>query len=281
VILVSARADSQSTFEALELGADDLISKPFGARELLARVRATLANTRTRSDAAAARARAGERARRRGELRALVSDLKAAQRRVAVAADVERRRIEQNLHDGAQQRLLAIRLELGTLRKRLSQDDAVAAERIESLRVDLDEALEELREIAHGLYPPLLASDGLEAAIRTAARRAAIDVRIVRSEITRAPRSIESAVYFCCLEALQNAAKHAGPGAQASVEFTASDGALQFKVGDDGVGFDQRAVRHGYGLINLRDRVEALGGRIEVVSAPGAGTTVRGEIPLP
>jgi signal transduction histidine kinase len=88
-------------------------------------------------------------------------------------------------------------------------------------------------------------------------------------------------VYFCCLEALQNAAKHAGPGAQASVEFTASDGALQFKVGDDGVGFDQRAVRHGYGLINLRDRVEALGGRIEVVSAPGAGTTVRGEIPLP
>lgn len=281
VILISARADPQSTLAALELGADDLISKPFGARELLARVRATLENTRVRSDAAAARARAGERARSRGELRTLVNDLKATQRRVAVAADAERRRIEQNLHDGAQQQLLAIRLELVALCERSAQHDPIVAAQLEVLRGKLDEALRELRELAHGLYPPLLESDGLEAAMRAAARRAAIKVTIDRCNVIRAPRSIESAVYFCCLEALQNATKHAGPGARASVALKTSDGALQFQVSDDGVGFDPGAVRHGFGLVNLADRVEALGGRIEVVSEPGSGTTIRGEIPLP
>ncbi|HTX13409.1 MAG TPA: histidine kinase [Solirubrobacteraceae bacterium] len=230
---------------------------------------------------AEARGRVEERARHEGELRALLNDLRAAQRRVAVAGDSERRRIERDLHDGAQQRLMALRLELGLLQERVRDDPNRAAEMLRSLRLELDEALEELRELAHGLYPPLLASDGLAAALSATARRSAIPVTVEASGMTRAPRSIESAAYFCCLEALQNAAKHAGPGARAAIELRMDGGVLSFSVHDDGAGFDPSVERAGYGLINLRDRLNALGGDASVTSSLGAGTTLTGHIPLP
>jgi signal transduction histidine kinase len=229
----------------------------------------------------ATRGRVEERARHEGELRALLNDLRAAQRRVAVAGDAERRRIERDLHDGAQQRLMALRLELGLLEERVRDDPKRATEMLRALRLELDGAVEELRELAHGLYPPLLASDGLVAALAATARRSAIPVTIDASGMSRAPRSIESAAYFCCLEALQNAAKHAGPDARAVVELRMDAGCLRFSVRDDGAGFDASVMRPGYGLINLRDRLSALGGGASVSSSPGAGTTVSGHIPLP
>jgi signal transduction histidine kinase len=222
-----------------------------------------------------------ERARREGESQILLNDLRAAQRRVALAGDAERRRIERDLHDGAQQRLMALRLELGLLEERVRDDPKRATEMLRSLRLELDDALQELRELAHGLYPPLLASDGLEAALVATARRSAIPVTIDASGMTRAPREIESTAYFCCLEALQNAAKHAGPDARAVIELRMEKGCLSFSVRDDGAGFDLGDMRPGYGLINLRDRVSALGGDASVTSAPGAGTMVTGRVPLP
>ncbi len=280
VILLSARADPDSTLHALELGADDYIIKPFGAPELLARARATLQNARARIDAAAARGKIQERERLEGELRALLSDLRAAQRRVAAARDAERRRVERDLHDGAQQRLMAIRLELGLVQELLDRDPGAARERLDELRYELDAAVEQLRELAHGLYPPLLASDGLYAALVSVARHSAIPVAVDGDGMPRAPRSMESAAYFCCLEALQNATKHAGPGANVSIHLSIADEVLRFRVRDDGAGFDPDSARLGSGLINLRDRIDAIGGQVEVTSAPGQGTTVEGRIPL-
>lgn len=241
----------------------------------------TLPNARLRTDAAVTQGRLGERARHDDELRALLSDLRAAQHRVAVAGDTERRRIERDLHDGAQQRLMALRLELGLLEERLQDDPRRALEMLRGLRRDLDEALDELRELAHGLHPPLLASDGLEAALGVMARRSAIPVTIAATQMTRTARSIESTVYFCCLEALQNATKHAGPNAHVTIGLEMADGVMRFAVSDSGAGFDPCAVRPGHGLINLRDRLQALGGDASVTSSPGAGTIVAGHIPLP
>ncbi len=223
-------------------------------------VHAAVRNARGRSDAAAARGRVEERARHEGELRALLTDLQAAQRRVAEAGDAERRRIERDLHDGAQQRLMALRLELGLLEERFRDDPKRAAAMLSGLRLELDEAVEELRELAHGLYPPLLASDGLVDALGATARRSAIPVTIDAVGMARAARSIESTAYFCCLEALQNATKHAGPDARAAIELRMEGGFLSFSVRDDGAGFDPDGTRPGYGLINLRDRLNALGG---------------------
>ena len=279
VILVSALADARSAEQAFRLGVDDFIVKPFSARELIARVEATIEAARLRSESAAASARAEEHGRAQHELRALLNELRAAQRRVVIAADAERSRIERDLHDGAQQRLVAIRLQLGLIDEIVETDPQGACRQLHTLRRDLDEALEEMRELAHGLYPPLLTSDGLSAALSAAARRAAIPVTIVGSEIERAPRPVETAAYFCCLEALQNAAKHAGPGARATIELRISDGVFEFAIRDDGEGFDAGAVHRGQGLTNLRDRLAALGGQAEIISAPGEGTTVLGQIP--
>lgn len=279
VILVSARADPESTLEAFRLGADDYLVKPFGARELLARTRSVLESSRLRNAEAEARGRAEERALAHDELRSLLNDLKAAQGRIAAAGDAERRRIERNLHDGAQQRLTAIRLELGLLSERLATNP-IARGQLDALRTELDEAVKELRELAHGLYPPILASAGLPAAFATAARQAAIPVELVAADIARLPPAVENAVYFCCMEALQNVVKHAGEDARATIELVVRHGALEFRVSDDGIGFDRDAVTNGHGLTNLTDRLAALGGEVVITSAPGRGTTVAGQIPL-
>lgn len=237
-----------------------------------------------RSIAAARHREAGQRrvpdARHEAELRVLLNDLRAAQRRVVAAGDAERRRIERDLHDGAQQRLMAVRLELGLLEERLHQEPNAAARQLAPLRRELDEALQELRELAHGLYPPLLASDGLQPALTAMGRRSPLPVRVQARGMKRAPRSVESTAYFCCVEALQNAVKHAGPAARVTITLAMNDHCLDFSVQDDGVGFDADVVAPGQGLINLRDRLSGLGGSMEIRSAPGAGTSVTGEIPL-
>jgi signal transduction histidine kinase len=198
---------------------------------------------------------------------------------VVAAADAERRRIERDLHDGTQQRLVAIRLELGEIAERFDQDSEVRADLLR-IRQTVEEALDELRDLAHGLFPPLLASDGLYAALDAAARQAPLPVVLDGDSLPRLPRAVETSVYFSCLEALQNVSKHAGSGAQAVVRLRAHDGALEFRVSDDGCGFDVSRTPSGDGITNLRDRLEAVGGYAEIDSQPGRGTTVFGWLPV-
>jgi signal transduction histidine kinase len=192
------------------------------------------------------------------------------------AADAERRRIERNLHDGAQQRLIAILMRL----EAIADDPANRQGALGPICEELARALEELRDLAHGLFPPLLVSDGLEAALDAATRRAGLPVRLEARGIGRFGPEVEAAVYFCCVEALQNAAKHAGAGARATVTISRTPSTLEFSVEDDGAGFVPAHTRQRYGLANLRDRVEALGGTSEIVSAPDRGTVVRGAVPI-
>ena len=213
-------------------------------------------------------------------VRTLWDDLRAAQRRVAAAGDAERRRIERNLHDGAQQRLISLRIELGLLDDLIEREPVEAAHRLGELRRELDDALDELRELAHGLYPPVLASDGLLAALAAMARRAPVPVRLDSAGVQRVAAPIESAAYFCCAEAVQNATKHGGDAVRVTIRLRMSDGLLRFSITDDGCGFDVRATEPQLGLANLRDRLEALGGDLEVSSDLGRGTTVAGAIPL-
>jgi signal transduction histidine kinase len=280
LILVSAKADHDSVTEALELGADDYIVKPFGARELLARVRATLENARIRTAAGVTRGRQTERTIKDAELRTLLNDLKAAQVRVVSAADAERRKIEQDLHDGAQQQLLALQLRLQSLTDSLDQNNPMVESKVLALQNGLDEAVSELRALAHGVYPAVLADEGLHAALAARARRQPGPVTVSGANIGRLQPEVESAVYFCCAEALQNVAKHAGPSVHAHVYLKVAGAVLEFEVQDDGCGFEPDRHPPGNGLLNLRDRLEALGGSLQVDSQPGHGTTVRGHVPL-
>jgi signal transduction histidine kinase len=210
------------------------------------------------------------------ERETLRDDLRESRSRLVAAADAERRRMERDLHDGAQQHLVLMRLQLGMVEKRLGNADPLVGE----LRATVDQALADLRDLAHGIYPPALESEGLTAALSQAGARFAIPVS-VEGDAARFPREIEAAVYFCCLEALQNAAKHGGPEATASVTVSAEDDSLEFAVADTGPGFDP-ATQHGsQGLDNMRDRIGALGGSLVIESAPGRGTTVTGTVPTP
>jgi signal transduction histidine kinase len=280
VMLLTARADTGSSVEGLRFGADEYLVKPFRSREFVARVGALVELSRLRREAAEFHGRLLERADKEESLRGLLGELRAAQRRTLVAGDAERRRIERDLHDGAQQRLVAIQLELGLLAEQLDHDPVAAHTALDRLRGDLDGALVELRELAHGLYPPLLISDGLVAALIAATRRTALPTTVQAADIGPLPPPVGAAVYFCCLEALQNAAKHAGTGSRAHVEIDLEAGTLRFRVTDDGVGFDPSRTSRGHGLVNLQDRMSTLGGRATVDSVPGRGTTVSGSVPL-
>jgi signal transduction histidine kinase len=210
----------------------------------------------------------------------LDEELRASRQRIVSSGDAARRRVERDLHDGAQQHLVLVGLKLG-MAKRLIRSDPEAAEQLhDELRGDLDEALAELRHLAHGIYPASLANDGLAGALAEAAKRAAVEVSLTCDGVGRYRPEVEGAVYFTCVEALQNAAKHAGPGAHAAVRLAQRNGSLEFSVSDDGVGFDRPAAGASAGLQNMTDRVGALGGKVLVDSAPGAGTRVIGEIPL-
>ena len=213
------------------------------------------------------------------ELRRHTEELRASRERLAAAADAERRRFERDLHEGAERRLVHLGMELEEFQRSLARGDDAAALAAE-VHADLRRALGELRDLARGMYPPRLAESGLAAALGEAAQQAAIPARVRCQDLTRYPPQVESAVYFCCLEALQNAAKHAGPGASAAISVAAHDGVLRFTVADDGAGFDLLSATASAGLQNMTDRIGALGGELRIDSTPGSGASVSGSVPL-
>ena len=208
----------------------------------------------------------------------LEGELVASRKRILEAGHAERRRIERDLHDSAQQRLVALRIQLALAGERLvrSEDRTM----LERLGVEVDEAIDELRTVAHGIYPPILADQGIGAALASVARSSAMPVGIRDGWLGRHSEAVETTVYFCCLEGLQNAAKHAGHGASATIRLSEADGWVSFSVEDDGAGFDPDDVERGAGLTNLTDRVTAVGGTLQIDGGPGRGTHIRGEIPF-
>jgi signal transduction histidine kinase len=213
------------------------------------------------------------------ELMARLDDLRASRQRLVAAQDEERRRLERNLHDGAQQNLVAIKVKLGLAEMFAEKDPARAKATLAELKADTDEALETLRDLARGIYPPLLADKGLVAALESQARKATVPVEISADGIGRYLQDVEAAVYFCVLEALQNTQKYAA-ATRAQVHLTQSDGAIAFQVEDDGNGFDPATTKRGAGLTNMTDRLDALGGSIDIDSKPGLGTRLSGMLPI-
>jgi signal transduction histidine kinase len=209
----------------------------------------------------------------------LIEDLRASRQRLVAAQDEERVRLERNLHDGAQQQLVALAIKQRLVESLLERDPAKARELMEELQAQTAEALETLRDLARGIYPPILADRGLEAALEAQIRRAAVPVELEAAIAHRYPREIEAAVYFSSLEALQNVAKYAD-ASRAVVRLSDEPGWLTFAVADDGVGFDPARTSLGTGLLGIRDRVEALGGTLEITSRPGGGTNVTGRLPV-
>src|SRR5262245_59274621 len=207
----------------------------------------------------------------------LVEDLRASRQRLVAAQDEERRRLERNLHDGAQQQLVALGVQLGLAQRQARQDAPDVAQTLERLQAQTTDALENLRELARGVYPPLLADKGLAAAIDAQARRSPLPVRVESDGIGRYPQEVETAVYFCTLEALQNAAKYADPQ-EVVVRLREEGDQLVFTIEDDGRGFDQDTTELGSGLQNMSDRLASLDGQLFVDSRPGEGTVVEGRL---
>ncbi|MDT4937086.1 MAG: hypothetical protein QOG80_757 [Pseudonocardiales bacterium] len=207
-------------------------------------------------------------------------ELQASRLRIVTAADTSRRAIERNLHDGAQQHLVALAVKLG-LARQIAEDGDVETVLglLGDLRTDVQDTIGQLRELAHGIYPPLLRDRGLSEALGTAAARSPLPC-IVDVELPgRYAEEVETAAYFCCLEAMQNAGKYAGEGATITVRVRGDDETLTFELSDDGVGFDSATTKLGHGFLNMQDRLGAIGGELTVGSNPGQGTTVSATIP--
>ena len=216
--------------------------------------------------------------RRLAESEERAAELRSSRQRVVAVADAERRRLERNIHDGAQQHLLALAINLALTRRLLATDPEQVPARIAQLHTAVAKTLAALEDLARGIYPEQLVREGVAAALRAAAPTA-IPVTIHDATSGRYPREVEAAAYFCCLEAVQNAVKHSG-GSRLSVHLTGSSEHLCLEVVDDGHGFDVQAADAAAGTLNLRDRLETVGGRAEIVSGP-TGTSVRGWIPVP
>jgi signal transduction histidine kinase len=209
----------------------------------------------------------------------LIEELRASRRRIVAAQDDRAKRLERNIHDGAQQQLVALGVQLGLARRIAERSAPDMAEMLDRLREQATDALENLRDLARGIYPPLLADRGLVLALEAQARKSPIDVGIEAHGIGRYPQESEAAVYFCCLEALQNVAKYAH-ASSARVRLVEHDGELRFTISDDGEGFDMARTRLGSGLQGMKDRLEAVGGTIAISSIPAGGTTVDGTVPV-
>jgi signal transduction histidine kinase len=205
------------------------------------------------------------------------AELKASRQRIVTTQDAERRRLERNIHDGAQQHLVALAVKLRLVRGMLAKDAHRATAMLGELRSEVDEAIDTLSSLALGIYPPVLEDRGIAAALEVQARVGAIPVAVVADGVDRQPIETEAAVYFCCLEAIQNAAKYAH-ASRVDVLLGHEGANLTFEVRDDGVGFDTAAVA-GSGLQGMVDRLSALGGSVEIASTPGAGTIVSGRVP--
>jgi signal transduction histidine kinase len=212
------------------------------------------------------------------ELQTMIDDLRASRRRLVQAQDDERQRIERNLHDGAQQQLVALSVQLSVL-EGAADDPGEVRELTGQLRNGVRAALGDLRALARGIYPPVLADQGLCAALQAQADRAPLPVLVDADGIGRFSRDAEATMYFCILEALQNIAKYA-QASLATVTLTHVDGRLEFSVADDGAGFDPAAAAHGTGLPGMADRLSAVGGRLQIASVRGHGTTISGAVPV-
>jgi signal transduction histidine kinase len=213
------------------------------------------------------------------ELQARLVDLRASRQRLVAAQDQERQRLERDLHDGAQQQLVALAVKQRLAEGLVRRDPDKAAQMLADLQSDTAEALENLRDLARGIYPPLLADQGLAAALEGHARKVHLPVTVEADGLGRYPQEVEAAVYFCCLEALQNIVKYAD-ASHASVNLSMEAGQLNFSVTDDGKGFDPASMPPGSGLQGMADRMEALGGLVQVRSERGTGTTVTGHLPV-
>ena len=209
----------------------------------------------------------------------LIEELRASRQRLVAAQDAERRRLERNIHDGAQQQLVALSVKLRLLEQLAKRDPSNVPGLVEEIQTDATSALDELRDLARGIYPPLLADKGLPAALEAQARKSPVPVAVEADAIGRFHEEVEAAIYFSCLEALQNVTKYARAN-RVTISLERADGRLSFAVADDGVGFDPESRSEGTGLQGIADRMDALGGTFEVVSAAGSGTTVAGSVPV-
>jgi signal transduction histidine kinase len=229
---------------------------------------------------AAAMSLVGLTVRMKSERLAASRELRASRQRIVLSVEDERRRLERDLHDGAQQRLIALRIQLGLAAELLTHEPQASSRLLSELAGEAQGALDELRDLVHGIYPPVLLEEGLEAAIRVLAADTQVRTRLDLPGIRRHEPELEAAVYFTCMEAVQNAVKHAGLRAIVTIQLRERRGELYFEVRDTGGGFDTHCERSSGGIVNMRDRVGASGGTIEVLSRAGRGTTVMGSVPL-
>jgi len=214
------------------------------------------------------------------DLKASTADLASSRSRLVGMAHAERRRLERDLHDGVQQHLVGLRIKLDMAAEALKEDPEQGERALASVGRQMDDVLQELRLLARGIYPSLLHECGLRESLRAAARSSPLAVSVRAAGIGRYPEELEVAVYFCCLEALQNVVKHAGSDAAAIVALSRDGPWLCFEVHDTGVGFDPAEDGLGSGVVNMRDRIEAVGGVLEVKGRRGRGTSVRGRVPV-
>ncbi len=209
----------------------------------------------------------------------LIEELRASRQRLVSAQDEERRKLERNIHDGAQQQLVALAVKLRLADTLIERDPSKAHELMTQLQGETAGALDDLRDLARGIYPPLLADKGLATALEAQARKAAVPTTMAAEGVARYAQDVEAAVYFSCLEAMNNVAKYAN-ASSASVTLTQTDGHLTFVVTDNGRGFDPHAAGYGTGLQGIADRLDAIGGTLSVASRAGAGTTITGIVPV-
>jgi signal transduction histidine kinase len=209
----------------------------------------------------------------------LVEDLRASRQRLVAAQDEERRRLERNIHDGAQQQLVALAVKARLAGQLAERDPGKTVELLGQIEAETQSALEDLRDLARGIYPPLLADQGLVAALQAQSRKSHLGVEVDADGLGRFPADVEATVYFCTLEALQNVAKYAA-AERTVIRLARANGSLSFEVEDDGRGFDPGVLVSGSGLQGMADRLAAVGGSLEIRSAPGQGTTVAGHVPV-
>ncbi len=278
VIMITSSIGPEKT-EAIEAGADDFIPKPFNHGELLTRVKSLLRIKRYQDEIKELNRTLEDRVESQVEaLERQADELRASRARIVAAADSERRRIERDLHDGAQQYLVGLAANLRAAQDLIGSDPHKAGAIIEELSGTVGQAMQEFRDLSHGIYPPLLQDRGLAAALANAARSLPIPARVDSDGLGRYDPAVEATIYFCCVEALQNAAKHGGE--TAAVRLWEQDGKILFEVSDDGPGVDPARSTAGAGLTNMRDRVGAIGGTVEIGAGNGRGTAVRGTIPI-
>lgn len=211
------------------------------------------------------------------ENRCLTEELHASRVRIVEAAERERRRLEQDLHDGAQQRLVEIQVRLGMARALVEDGDL--ATQLEAIQQAAYAALDELRALARGIYPAMLREFGPGVALRALAHHSVVPVQVVDDGIARSSAAIEAAIYFCAREAIQNATKHAGQGARVNVTLRRRRGTIELTISDDGVGMSPEHASNGIGIVNMRDRIEAVGGQFKIVSGRRLGTCIHATIP--